>query len=196
MPLRDHFHPPLSVDRHWESLHAAWSGSLADALNRVLPEQYFAEEHVHFGPSDDFEIKVFSTSAGLRLVAIIDLVSPRNKDKREARRAYGAKGASYLHQEIGLIVIDIVTNHHANLHNETMQFVQADSPMYIVAESQYAVAYRPKRRQDRHEVDVWSSTFAVGQVLPVLPLVVASDLILPVDLEATYMDACSRRRLV
>ena len=44
MPLLDHFHPPLSLERRWESFHAAWSGSLADALNRTLPAGYFAEE--------------------------------------------------------------------------------------------------------------------------------------------------------
>jgi hypothetical protein len=24
MPLLDHFHPPLSTERHWESFYAAW----------------------------------------------------------------------------------------------------------------------------------------------------------------------------
>ena len=47
MPLLDHFHPPLSLERHWESFHAAWAGSLADALNRRLPGGYFAEEQAH-----------------------------------------------------------------------------------------------------------------------------------------------------
>ena len=32
MPLLDHFHPPLSVDRHWESLHAAWAGSVCTSI--------------------------------------------------------------------------------------------------------------------------------------------------------------------
>jgi hypothetical protein len=26
MPLLDHFRPPLSGSRHWESFHAAWAG--------------------------------------------------------------------------------------------------------------------------------------------------------------------------
>ena len=30
MPLLDHFHPPLSERRPWESIHARWCGSLAD----------------------------------------------------------------------------------------------------------------------------------------------------------------------
>jgi hypothetical protein len=144
---------------------------------------------------DDFEVQVFSSRAGPRLVAAIELASPRNKDRPESRRAFATKCANYLHQGIGLIVIDIVTDRRANLHNETMQLMQAGSPTHLTAEAQYAVAYRPIRRKDRDEVDLWRATFAVGQGLPVLPLAVAADLILPVDLEATYMDACRRRRL-
>src|SRR4051794_7556599 len=63
MPLLDHFHPPLSVDRHWESLHAAWAGSLADALNRVLPERYFAEEQTHSGQSVEIDVATYEGSA-------------------------------------------------------------------------------------------------------------------------------------
>jgi hypothetical protein len=40
MPLLDHFYPPLSRERPWESFHAAWDGSIADALNRLLPPDY------------------------------------------------------------------------------------------------------------------------------------------------------------
>ncbi len=49
MPLRDHFRPPLSVRRHWHSLHNAWATFLASALNQRLPEGYFAEPNVQFG---------------------------------------------------------------------------------------------------------------------------------------------------
>jgi hypothetical protein len=43
MPLLDHFHPPLSQRRHWESFHSAWASALADALNEEwLPEGFFA----------------------------------------------------------------------------------------------------------------------------------------------------------
>jgi hypothetical protein len=52
MPLLDHFHPPLSLERHWESFHAAWAGSLADALKRRLPEGYFAKASVGVAASD------------------------------------------------------------------------------------------------------------------------------------------------
>src|SRR4051795_9983071 len=60
MPLLDHFHPPLSGVRHWESFHAAWAGSIADALNRdLLPPGYFAEEHVHVGSRVEIDVATF-----------------------------------------------------------------------------------------------------------------------------------------
>src|SRR5262245_42278217 len=52
MPLLDHFHPPLSAERRWESFHSSWATRLADALTeRWWPPNYIAEEHAHLGPS-------------------------------------------------------------------------------------------------------------------------------------------------
>src|SRR3954453_23989583 len=60
MPLLDHFHPPLSGVRHWESFYAAWAGSIADALNHdLLPPGYFAEEHVHVGSRVEIDVATF-----------------------------------------------------------------------------------------------------------------------------------------
>ncbi|MCU0565633.1 MAG: DUF4058 family protein [Oculatellaceae cyanobacterium Prado106] len=48
-PLQDHFHPPLSVRRHWHAFHNAWATYLASDLNTRLPKGYFAEPNVQFG---------------------------------------------------------------------------------------------------------------------------------------------------
>jgi hypothetical protein len=37
MPLLDHFHPPLSPQRSWESFRSRWANSIADALLQILP---------------------------------------------------------------------------------------------------------------------------------------------------------------
>jgi hypothetical protein len=216
MPLLDHFHPPLSLERPWESFHAAWAGSLADALNRRLPEGYFTEEQTHaidvlppqvWAPpapaltlpavfADDFEVRVFATRTGPRLVAAIELISPRNKDRPEARQAFAIKCASYLHQGVSLILIDIVTERHANLHNELLGLLGADPAARQPDDvTLYAAAYRPVRRQEREEIDLWRAHFALGGTLPVLPLALSAEVALPVDLEATCTDACQRRRL-
>ncbi len=60
MPLLDHFHPPLSVLRHWESFHARWSTGIAESLNRgLLPDRYFAEVQVHAGSRIEVDIGTF-----------------------------------------------------------------------------------------------------------------------------------------
>jgi hypothetical protein len=145
---------------------------------------------------DVFEVRVFSSSGGLTLVAAIELISPGNKDRPEERRAFAAKCASYLSQGIGLILIDIVTNRQANLHNETMRLMAAAAEFDLPAEvNLYAVAYRPVLRHDRAEIDFWPASCAVGSPLPLLPLRLTGDLFVPVDFEATYQEACRRRRL-
>ena len=144
---------------------------------------------------DSFEVKVFSTEAGPTLVAAIELVSPSNKDRPQTRRAFAVKCASYLAQGVHLIIVDVVTNRTANLHNEIMALM--DSPSFnLPPEAKlYSVAYRPVLRESREEIDVWPTTLQIGDRLPDLPLYVAADLMVMVDFEATYQETCRNLRL-
>jgi len=145
---------------------------------------------------DHFEVRVFSTMSGLTLVGAIELISPGNKDRGEERRAFAAKCAGYLYQGISLIIIDIVTNRRANLHNEIMRVMALGKEWDLTEDlNLYAVAYRPVRREDRPEIDVWSAPCAVGAPLPLMPLRLTGDVFVPVDFEASYQEACRRRRL-
>ncbi len=146
---------------------------------------------------DSFEVRVFSTPGGLTLVAAVELVSPGNKDRADKRTAFAAKCASYLHQGVAVIVVDIVTNRRANLHNETMRLMDAADEFHLPADVElYAVAYRPVLRQERPEIDLWTAPVAVGQPLPTLPLRLTGDLFVPVEFEPAYQEACRRRRLI
>ncbi|MBY0525659.1 MAG: DUF4058 family protein [Gemmataceae bacterium] len=61
MPLFDHFHPPLSQRRPWESFHATWCSVLADHLNRdILPLGYIALEQVHRGAAIEIDVGTFA----------------------------------------------------------------------------------------------------------------------------------------
>jgi hypothetical protein len=67
MPLLDHFHPPLSTQRHWESFHATWAASIADSLNQEwLPDGYFAEEQLHPAARVEIDVAVFQEASGRR----------------------------------------------------------------------------------------------------------------------------------
>jgi hypothetical protein len=146
---------------------------------------------------DSFEVRVYAASGGLTLVAVIELVSPANKDRPEERQAFSAKCASYLHQGIALIVMDVVTSRKGNLHYDAMHLLGMDAAQDFAQDvNLYAVAYRPVRRQDRQEIDLWPVPLAVGHPLPVLPLRLTGDLFVPVDFEATYQEACRHRRIL
>ena len=59
MPLRDHFHPPLSRRRRWESFHASWPTMIVDRIFPSLPEGFIAEPRVHLGPLYEIDIATF-----------------------------------------------------------------------------------------------------------------------------------------
>lgn len=239
MPLLDHFHPPLSLKRHWESFHSAWATALVDALNEDwLPDGYFAEEMITVGgrveidvatfdespepavsngavavarrtwtppaPTmtmpgvfpESFSVQIYSSEGGPTLVGAIELVSPGNKDRAEHRQAFTIKCANYLHQGIGVVIIDIVTSRRANLHNAVIQLL-GQAAAYRMADdcSLYSVAYRPITREDRAEIDLWPKPLAVGEDLPTMPLALKNAGAIALDLETIYSDVCRRRHL-
>jgi hypothetical protein len=235
MPLLDHFHPPLSDERRWEGLHGRWAHALADALNRVLPEEYFAEAQVTVGAqleidvatmqtagdsgngrttatltatvappdlvmpaafSDAFEVLVTSTTSGPTVVAAIELASPRNKDRPAARAVFASKCAGYLGQGLGLILVDVVTNRTANLHDLTVEHLGQDESFFFPAGTRlYAVAYHPVRVGEEEQIEMWRWPLTIGEALPTAPLFLRGEGALLVDLEAGYMEARERIRL-
>jgi hypothetical protein len=49
MPLIDHFHAPVLPLFPWESFHAFWAATIAETLNRILPQRYVAVIHSRLG---------------------------------------------------------------------------------------------------------------------------------------------------
>jgi hypothetical protein len=146
---------------------------------------------------DTFEVKVFQGTGGWTLVGAIEIVSPGNKDRADNRRAFATKCASYLYQGVSVVVIDVVTDRRANLHNETMRVMEAAPEWQLPPEVDlYAVAYRPVLRDDKPEIDVWTERCAVGSPLPMMPVRLTGDTFVPVDFEAAYQEACRKGRLL
>jgi hypothetical protein len=145
---------------------------------------------------DRFEVRVFTAREGRRLVGAIELVSPGNKDRPEERRAFLAKCADYLFQGVSVVVLDIVTSRHTNLHNELLQWLNASAGLLPADIHLYAAAYRPVLRGEAPQFDVWAEPCAVGAPLPTMPLRLTGDLFVPVEFEATYLETCRSRRLI
>ena len=146
---------------------------------------------------DRFEVLVYHHSGGRQLVGAIELVSPGNKDDDASRDAFVAKVVSYLHEGICVVVIDVVTERRANLHNHVVRAMRMPADLQLPPDGGlYAATYRPVVRAGRPEIDAWVSPFAVGDPLPTMPLRLVADYFVPVDFEAAYTDARRRRRLL
>jgi hypothetical protein len=142
--------------------------------------------------TDIVEIQVFDSSAGPRLAGAVELVSPANKDRPANRAAFVSKCAAYLQQGVGLIVVDVVTERHANLHEELLQRLAAETgPLTEL----YAVAYHPVCRREQPSLDIWPQALFIGKPLPTLPLWLHGGPCLPVDLEAAYERTVQEQRL-
>jgi len=65
MPLRDHFHPPVSNKHRWDSVHGQWPGEIVRSLFDILPEGYQAEPKIHLGSPIEVDIATHETESGL-----------------------------------------------------------------------------------------------------------------------------------
>jgi hypothetical protein len=145
-----------------------------------------------FAAQDLFEVRVYDENRFQRLVAAVEFVSPSNKDRPESRRAFAVKCASYLQQHVSVIVVDMVTEKHFNLHREIFDLMeQANASTWTDEVNLYAVAYRVMKEKKQWRVGVWSHPLTVGATLPTLPLWLAGDLAVPLLLEETYEETPS-----
>jgi hypothetical protein len=151
---------------------------------------------VPFDFPDDLEIQVFDSRESKTLVAVIELVSPGNKDRVESRMAFVEKCAAYLHRGVGVGILDIVSKRRFNLHNELLRRLNIERTYLLSDEcATYAVSYRPTRRQDVNLLDGWTFALSIGQSLPDLPLALKGSQVVMLPLEDTYQDACEREGL-
>src|SRR5207244_8355500 len=72
---------------------------------------------------DSVEMLIYKEGGGSTLVGAVELVSPGNKDRGDARTSFAAKCATYLREGVGLVTIDIVTNRGGNPHNDLIELL-------------------------------------------------------------------------
>ena len=237
MPLRDHFHPPVSRQVTWEEIHGQWPAVIVQQLRKQLPPGFVSGPKVHRGehievdiaayeldqatggfstdsgrgvattawtatepslavetdiPDDDeYEVRIYDAERERTLVAVIELVSPANKDRREKRNAFVGKCAALLRAGVAVSIVDVVTIRQFNLYAELLDFLgQSDPTLGAELPAVYAASCRWRVGERRAKLETWSHILAVGQVLPTLPLWLTPTRVIPLDLEASYEKTC------
>jgi hypothetical protein len=154
MPLRDHFRPPLDRVECWDGLYGAWPAIIVRALNQTLPGRYVAGPRVHLGSihgydvlpaeslhavpvfsgecflrdRDEYEVLLHDNDFGRKLVAVIEFVSPTDKDRLEHRRIFVAKCVALLDKGIAVTIVDLVTLDERSLYSDLLEFLDLKDP--------------------------------------------------------------------
>jgi hypothetical protein len=126
-----------------------------------------------------------------QLIAAIELVSPRNKDRPAAREHYTQRYLGYIWDGVHLMLVDV--------HHRPMGFSFADA---VAAELQYPQPACPAPHAISWNVggptpeggrflETWQRPLTVGQPLPALPLALTAEQTVTVELETTYAQAAA-----
>ena len=81
---------------------------------------------------DEYEVRVYDSARGRRLVAAIEIVSPANKDRPDHRRAFVAKYAALLREQLCVVIVDLVTTRHFNLYHDLLELTNQTDPAFGV----------------------------------------------------------------
>jgi hypothetical protein len=154
------------------------------AVTTELPEQ------------DEYEVRVYDAKRHHRLVAAVEIVSPANKDRPASRRVFVAKCAALLQKHVSVAIVDVVTTRQFNLYADLLELIgESDPSLAPEPPPLYAAASRWWRDGDVPRLETWAHGLAVGQPLPTLPLWLADNLAVPLELEASYEETCRILRI-
>ncbi len=205
LPPRYQVHPKIhvgsffeidigTIDTEPEVEFGNWGGGGGTAT-LALPEPAVAVEGDCSDPSE-YEVNITDLEGG-KLVAVIELVSPSNKDRPDSRRDFVTKCEAFVNRGVCVTVVDLVTYRDFNLYCDLLTAVgHTDPTMSANPPRTYAATVRKRwltRRRSKFET--WSAPMAVGQPLPMLPVWVGDREWVPLELEATYQETCQTLRL-
>lgn len=126
-----------------------------------------------------------------RLVAAIELVSPRNKDRPSAREQYATRYVAYLRAGVHLLLVDV--------HRRPVDFgfsqsiaaaLESDLPS-MVAPSAASYRVGATAATGGRMLAIWQRPLRVDEVLPTMELALTGDLTIDLDLESTYARAAA-----
>jgi hypothetical protein len=197
MPIHNWTRVPAGT---YHFFHQRWISAIADALNGGgLPEGYFAMSEVDAkGPIPDVLVTRGENTAGYarradrlsvylpqgQLIAVIEIVSPGNKDNTNGLKAFVRKAGRLLRRGVHLLIVDLfppsVRDPHG-IHKAIWdQFKEEpfelppDKPLTLAA---YAAG---------SEKVAYVENLAVGDRLPDMPIFLTPDHYVPCPLEASY----------
>jgi hypothetical protein len=172
-------------------------GDRTDPLGDSTPGQSSFARGAGIEPDVELAVATLDPSTALlverqgRLVAAVELVSPRNKDRPTARDAYLTRYLGYLIESVHLLLVDV---HRRPIGFSFPDRIAAALSMEIESlPTPAAVSYRvgePAPDGGRF-LAIWRRSLGPDATLPEIPLALDVDSRIVVDLEQTYSAAAA-----
>jgi hypothetical protein len=97
-----------------------------------------------------------------------------------------------LREGVCVVVVDVVTTRTLNLYGELLDLIGLSDPgLRPEPPLLYAVTCRLTRRADEWFLQTWTQALGLGQPLPTMPLWLADNLAVPLELEESYEQSCT-----
>ena len=192
-----------TYDHEPQSNESGWMAQVSDAENGIgfastnwSPSAPTLAIAMDLPALDEYEVRVYDTKRGRRLVAVIEIVSPANKDRPEHRSAFVTKCAALLQECVSVIIVDIVTVRRFNLYDALLdQLGHSSSTDEHTAPALYAAACRATKNGRGWLLETWAYELVLGDSLPTVPLWLADDFAVPLELEDSYEQMCRSLRI-
>ncbi|MFO0802255.1 MAG: DUF4058 family protein [Gemmataceae bacterium] len=168
---KDDFDPGAEGSREGGVAVAAW------------PTKPTTSFHAAEKDYDEYEVRIHNSRTGA-LVAAIEIVSPSNKDRPDHRRAFVSKCEALLRSGVCVSIIDLVTHRTRNLYRELLEELGHEVNRTLPP------LYAATCRMLGLRVEAWEHPLTIGQRLPALPIWLAEDLPIRLDLEPSYESTC------
>jgi hypothetical protein len=211
MPVHDWTRVEAGI---FHAFHIAWAVEIQNTLNGgLLPQGYYVLVELHAGRSLADVLMLHASPpfppplplppaalarrrslairhvSGHRLIALIEIVSPANKDRARHVEDFAAKAVSALDVGVHLLVVDLFPpgpHDPHGMHEVIVQRLeQSDEPYDLPPEEPLTLAAYAAGPQ----VEVYLEHVAVGAALPDMPLFLRPDHYISVPLEPTYQAA-------
>jgi hypothetical protein len=139
-----------------------------------------------------YEVRVYDEKRHSRLVAAVEIVSPGNKDRPENRAAFVAKCAGLFQERVSVVIVDVVTTRTQNLYAELLDLIgKSDPSLQPEPPPLYVTACRMTKRDNEWNLETWLQTLDLDRALPTVPLWLADNFAVPLELNESYEQSCS-----
>jgi hypothetical protein len=168
------------------------------------PADASAPEALVEGPQPDFQaVALLSPEPHLaihvfrqgQLVAAVELVSPRNKDRPSSREFYRNRYLGYLWSGVHLMLVDV---HRRPLGFSFVEAMAEELKCQLpVGPPPHAVSWNVggPTPEGGQFLDGWYRSLTVGSALPTMPLPLTAQKVILIELENTYTEAARRAYL-